>query len=111
MTEGQKATVLDHILTADAATQLRIAETIRKYPDTPLYDVTNPVGPDAVSWGDTYVESMKYRDYADYLLALSWFYAEVRPVNAMSLLLNAKLEVIKNGTVTHDFWTCLEAQL
>lgn len=109
MTEGQKTAILDRLCAADAATQLRIADAIRQFPDTPLSDIHPMVETNTRSWAEVYVESLKHADMAHYLSCLAFFYSAVQPTNSMAKLIEAKTHVVKRGKNTELLWKMLSA--
>lgn len=99
--------ILHTLCAADAATQLVVADAIREYPHAPLYDYPPRVEKSPEGWASTTIEAAKHYDMGRYLTALSCFYAEARPTNAMETLIDAKLRLIKHGKHTTMFWNFL----
>ena len=104
MNGNQKAALRSRILAADAATQMGIAEAIRMFPNYPHYGEQRPVMENPEYWAEVHGEAKRLSLHAVYVEKLSWFYANARPLNAMEMLLDAKLDNIPKGHITEEFW-------
>lgn len=109
MTEGQKEIILERLCAANAAQQNYVAEAVRLYPEAPVYDLLCPVMEDPEALSQALLTGHLLRDKADYTMALAWFYAKVRPTNALRTLILAKANVIKRGDPVASYWKYLEA--
>lgn len=110
-TDSRNKDVLRGILALSDEDQSAIAEAIRLHPSAPIADVDKPVQVDAKLWARSYVAAESMRSYAYYMRTLSWFYSTPRPTNALEALVYAKVNTIRDGEDTDNFYGMLREKL
>lgn len=106
MTERNQET-LRNVDALPEVAQMSIASAIVEHPDEALPSFSGPVVNCPKAWARSHIAHLAMKSRADYMKAVSWFCASVRPTNALVLLIHAKVNIVRNGKDTDDFWNML----
>ena len=87
----------------DEALQFRIVNIVDRFYNLPISAAWEHVSVDPKRWAYRYGDALRLQDHATYALALAWFFASVRPTNALSSLVNAKKAIIAD----REMWELL----